>query len=220
MTRLRIFFLIISFVSASAQSNDESEIGSKFYNRDSVFKSTAEIKLNLISAMILIPNIGIEVKLSEKLSYQLDTSSVSYDQMEGSPFHATQIFNELRYYPRLKAQKNQRSFFIGPHWGYGMFTLKVPKFFTYIVDTGLKEEGSYQSGRNTYYGITIGKKIPLKSNKFHLEFFLGGGSSQSYYKFYNKLGNRIYENPDIKKNFNNSGEELIYRGGIMLTFKL
>ena len=101
-----------------------------------------------------------------------------------------------------------------------MFTLRIPKFITTIVDTELKEEGSYQSGRNAYYGITIGKKIPLKSKKFNLELFLGGGTSQSNYKYYNKEGNRIYGNPDIEKDFNQSGEELIYKGGIMLTYKL
>ena len=116
--------------------------------------------------------------------------------------------------------RNQRSFFIGPHVGYGMFTLRIPKFITSIVDTELKEEGSYQSGRNAYYGITIGKKIPLKNNKFNLELFIGGGSSQSNYKYYNKEGNRIYENPDIEKDFNQSGEELVYKGGLMLTYKL
>ena len=107
MIRLKIFFLIISFASAGAQSNNDLKKQSKLFNKDSVFNSTAEIKINLISAIILIPNIGIEVKLSENLSYQLDTSSVSYDQIEGSPFHATQIFNELRYYPRLKTEKNK-----------------------------------------------------------------------------------------------------------------
>ena len=101
-----------------------------------------------------------------------------------------------------------------------MFSLRIPKFITTFIDTELKEQGSYQSGRNTYYGITVGKKIPLRSKKFNLELFLGGGSSQSYYKYYNKNGNRVYENPDLKKNFNNSGEELIYRGGLMLTFIL
>ena len=120
----------------------------------------------------------------------------------------------------LKEGKNPRSFFIGPHVGYGMFTLRVPKFITSIVDTELKEEGSYQSGRNAYYGITIGKKIPLKNDKFNIEIFIGGGTSQSNYKYYNKLGNRIYENPDIEKDFNQSGEELVYKGGVMLTYKL
>ena len=175
-----------------------------------------EIKFNLASALILTPNIGIEVQLSEKFGYQLDTSATFFDDIEGSPFQTTQIFNELRYYPKLKEGKNERSFFIGPHVGYGMFTLRIPKFITSIVDTELKEEGSYQSGRNAYYGITIGKKIPLKNKNFNLEVFIGGGSSQSNYKYYNKEGNRIYENPDIEKDFNQSGEELVYKGGVML----
>ena len=179
-----------------------------------------ELKFNLASALILTPNIGIEVQLSEKLGYQLDTSATFFDDIEGSPFQTTQIFNELRYYPKLKEGKNERSFFIGPHVGYGMFTLRIPKFITSIVDTELKEEGSYQSGRNAYYGITVGKKIPLKNKNFNLEVFIGGGSSQSNYKYYNKEGNRIYENPDIEKDFNQSGEELVYKGGVMLTYKL
>jgi len=76
-----------------------------------------EIKFNLASALILTPNIGIEVQLSEKLGYQLDTSATFFDNIEGSPFQTTQIFNELRYYPKLKEGKNERSFFIGPHVG-------------------------------------------------------------------------------------------------------
>ena len=158
---------------------------------DSLFNSKVEIKFNLTSALVLVPNIGVEVKLSEKLSYQLDTSASFYDNIDGSPFHTTQIFNELRFYPKLQEGKNPRSFFIGPHIGYGMFTLRLPKLITSIVDTQLKEEGSYQSGRNAYYGITIGKKIPLKNEKLNLELFIGGGTSQSNYKYYNKLGNRI-----------------------------
>ena len=179
-----------------------------------------EIKINLASALFLTPNIGIEVQLSENFGFQLDTSATFFDSIEDSPFQTTQIFNELRYYPKLKEGSNQRSFFIGPHVGYGMFTLRIPKFITTIVDTELKEEGSYQSGRNAYYGITIGKKIPLKSKKFNLELFLGGGTSQSNYKYYNKEGNRIYGNPDIEKDFNQSGEELVYKGELCLLTSL
>ena len=85
----------------------------------SVLNAQTELKVNLASALLLVPNIGIEVKLSEKLGYQLDTSASFYDNVEGSPFHTVQIFNELRYYPKLKEGKNVRSFFIGPHVGYG-----------------------------------------------------------------------------------------------------
>ena len=131
----------------------------------SFINAQTEIKVNLASALLLVPNIGIEVQLSEKLGYQLDTSASFFDNIEGSPFQTIQIFNELRYYPKLKEGRNKRSFFIGPHVGYGMFTLKIPRFITSIVDTELKEEGSYQSGRNAYYGITIGKKTPNNLQK-------------------------------------------------------
>ena len=122
--------------------------------------SQTELKFNLASALILTPNIGIEIQLSEKIGYQLDTSATFFDDIEGSPFQTTQIFNEIRYYPKLKEGKNKRSFFIG------------------------------------------------------------GGSYQSNYKYYKIDGNRIYENADFEKYFNQSGEELVYRGGIMLTYKL
>ena len=180
--------------------------------------SQTELKFNLASALVLVPNIGIEVQLSDRFGYQLDTSASFYDNIEGSPFHMTQIFNELRFYPKTK--KNNRSFFIGAHVGYGMYNLRLPKWITTIVDTEYKEEGSYQYGRNAYYGITLGKKIPLKNERFNLEVFIGGGSSQSNYKYYNKDEQRIFAITNYKRNFNKSGEELPYRGGLMLTYRL
>ena len=180
--------------------------------------SQTELKFNLASALVLVPNVGIEVQLSDRFGYQLDTSASFYDNIEGSPFHMTQIFNELRFYPKTK--KNNRSFFIGAHVGYGMYNLRLPKWITTIVDTEYKEEGSYQYGRNAYYGITLGKKIPLKNERFNLEVFIGGGSSQSNYKYYNKDEQRIFAITNFKRKFNKSGEELPYRGGVMLTYKL
>ncbi len=180
--------------------------------------SQTELKFNLASALVLVPNVGIEVQLSDRFGYQLDTSASFYDNIEGSPFHMTQIFNELRFYPKTK--KNNRSFFIGAHVGYGMYNLRLPKWITTIVDTEYKEEGSYQYGRNAYYGITLGKKIPLKNERFNLEVFIGGGSSQSNYKYYNKDEQRIFAITNFKRKFNKSGEELPYRGGLMITYKL
>ena len=180
--------------------------------------SQTELKFNLASAALLVPNIGIEVQISDRLGYQLDTSASFYDNIEGSPFHMTQIFNELRFYPQNK--KNKRSFFIGAHVGYGMYNLRLPRGIANISGSEYKEEGSYQYGRNAYYGITIGKKIPLKNEKFNLEIFVGGGSSQSNYKYYNKDEQRVFAITNYQRKFNKSGEELPYRGGVMLSYKL
>ena len=179
--------------------------------------SQTELKFNLASAPFLVPNIGIEVQISERFGYQLDTSASFYNNIEGSPFHMTQIFNEVRYYPN---KNKKRNFFIGAHVGYGMYNLRLPRWIANISGSEYKEEGSYQYGRNAYYGVTIGKKIPLKNEKFNLEIFIGGGSSQSNYKYYNKDEQRIFAITNYKRKFNKSGEELPYRGGLMLTYKL
>ena len=102
---------------------------------------------------MLVPNIGIEVKLSEKLGYQLDTSASFYNDIEGSPFHMTQIFNEFRFIQT----KIRKKFFIGAHVGYGMYNIRLPRWVANLSGSEYKEEGSYQYGRNAYYGITIGK---------------------------------------------------------------
>ena len=175
--------------------------------------SQTEIKFNLASSLFLVPNIGIEVPINEKFSYQLDTTASFWDSVDGSPYQFVQIFNEFRFY----TNPSRRDFFIGPHIGYGMFTVRNPKFFTDIVDTAYKEEGSYQSGRNTYYGITLGKKFKLKNPRFGLELFIGFGSSQSNYKYYNGDEVRDFEND---RAFSKSGEELPYKGGLMLTYKI
>ena len=56
----------------------------------SFINAQTEIKVNLASALLLVPNIGIEVQLSEKLGYQLDTSASFFDNIEGSPFQTIQ----------------------------------------------------------------------------------------------------------------------------------
>ena len=178
-----------------------------------ITSAQSEFKFNLATSLVLIPNIGIELPINEKLSYQLDTTASFWDSIDGSPYQFVQIFNELRFYTNSR----KRDFFIAPHIGYGMFTVRNPKFLTEIVDTGYKEKGSYQSGRNTYYGVTIGKKFKLKSPRFGLELFLGFGSSQSNYKYYNGSEIRDFEND---RAFSKSGEELPYKGGLMLTYKL
>ena len=100
--------------------------------------SQTELKFNLASAPFLVPNIGIEVKISERFGYQLDTSASFYNNIEGSPFHMTQIFNELRFYPRDK--KNKRDFFVGAHVGYGMYNLRLPDGLQIFLAVNIKKK--------------------------------------------------------------------------------
>ena len=163
-------------------------------------QAQTELKFNAASSLLLIPNVGIEVKLKEHVTLQLDVLGSFWNSFAGKPLHITQIFNEVRYY----SKSNMRGYYIGGHVGFGMFTLQKWG----------KSEGSYQSGRNYYIGVTVGYKKTLNKN-WALEFFLGGGTSQAYYRGYDASGTTKDRNF-----FNKSGESLPYRGGVMLVYVL
>lgn len=191
--------------------------------------SQTEAKVNLATLPFLIPNFGLEVPLGEKQSFQLDVLGSFWDKqplLDDTPFHVNQAFLEYRWYK----QSDTQNWFIGPHIGFGMFTLQKPEF-AIIYDYWAEKEGAeksldipddeYQSGRVAFYGLTVGYKKRLK-NDFALEFFLGAGLTQSWYKGYKGLRRVDLDDPKETdyRPFNGSGEVVAYRGGVMLTYKI
>ena len=174
-----------------------------------------EAKANVLTSLGLIPNVGIETQTGEKNSIQLDVLASFWNKLENSktPLHINQTFLEYRFYKR----NDLSGLFIGPHIGYGMFTLKKPSFAV-IYDTyggGSYDNDTYQSGRVAFYGLTFGYKKRL-SQRISLEAFIGAGYSMANYKAYQE-DNRV----DIRDNwrtFNRSGEFVAYRGGVMLNY--
>lgn len=188
-----------------------------------------EAKVNLAILPLLIPNVGLEVPLGDKQSFQLDVLGSFWDEqplLDDTSFHVNQVFLECRWYQ----QSDTQNWFVGPHIGFGMFTLQKPEF-AIIYDYWAEKEGAeksldipndeYQSGRVAFYGLTVGYKKRLKKD-FALEFFLGAGLTQSWYKRYKGLRRVDLDDPDetAYRPFNGSGEVVAYRGGLMLTYKI
>lgn len=188
-----------------------------------------EAKVNLTTLPLLIPNFGLEVPLGVKQSFQLDVLGSFWDEqplLDDTPFHVNQVFLEYRWYQKSDTQK----WFIGPHIGFGMFTLQKPDF-AIIYDYWEEKSGvekrldvpddEYQSGRVAFYGLTVGYKKRL-NKAFGLEFFIGAGLTQSWYKGYKGLRRVDLDHPDetVYRPFNGSGEIVAYRGGLMLTYKI
>ena len=188
-----------------------------------------EAKVNLVTLPLLIPNVGLEVPLGAKQSFQLDVLGSFWDKqplLDDTPFHVNQVFLEYRWYQ----QSGTQNWFVGPHIGFGMFTLQKPEF-AIIYDYWSEKEGAekgldipddeYQSGRVAFYGLTVGYKKRLKKG-FGLEFFMGAGLTQSWYKGYKGLRRVDLDYPDETdyRPFNGSGEVVVYRGGLMLTYKI
>ena len=174
-----------------------------------------EAKVNVLTSLALIPNVGIEIQTGEKNSLQLDVLASFWNKLNNSktPLHINQTFLEYRFYKR----NDLSGLYVGPHIGYGMFTLKKPNFAV-IYDNysgGNYDNDTYQSGRVAFYGITIGYKKRL-SQRISLEAFIGGGYSMANYKAY-----REDIRTDIRENwrtFNRSGEFVAYRGGLMINY--
>ena len=188
-----------------------------------------EAKVNLVTLPLLIPNVGLEVPVGDKQSFQLDVLGSFWDEqplLDDTPFHVNQAFIEYRWY----RQTDTQDWFIGPHIGFGMFTLQKPEFaiiYDYWADKQGDEnhmdvpDDEYQSGRVAFYGLTAGYKKRLKKN-LALEFFLGAGLTQSWYKGYKGLRRVDLDDPTetVYRPFNGSGEMVAYRGGLMLTYKI
>lgn len=166
-----------------------------------------EFKFNVLTTAFLIPNAGFEIQLTEKSSFQFDALASFWDSVNGSPLQVIQVFPEYRRY----FKQNMRGFFVGAHVGVGMFTLSKYGYSNNI----------HQSGRNTYYGITLGYKMNIGKN-WALEVFVGGGSQQAHYRAYNHdTGERVDNlNGLDKRPFNASGELIPYRGGVMFVYRI
>ena len=163
--------------------------------------SQTSIKGNALTALLGVPNFGVEFNLSDKTTFQIDAAA-SFWTIDGVPYKFLLLFPEFRYYTK----QSRLGFFIGAHIGGGKY--KLQKW---------NHKNDYQDGYSVFYGLTMGYQF-LLSNTWNLEVFLGGGNQQGYYKAYSlETGERT----DLgAKNYNKSGEFLPYRGGLMLVYKL
>lgn len=175
-----------------------------------------EIKANVPLAAVLIPNIGVGFQVGKKTSLQLDTLGSFWNSIGGAPLHISQTFLEFRYYSKTDIS----GWFVGAHLGFGMFTFQKPNDFIIYprYSTTKDAEGVYKSGRSTFHGLSFGYKKRL-NKRWALELFLEGGYAMSHYKGYKGM-ERIDVDEDNYRPFNKSGEVLLYRGGLMVSYKI
>ena len=171
-------------------------------NAQSVLENETYLKGNMLTALMGIPHFGIETSLGEKSTFQVDVIASFWESVSGQPLKFFVITPEYRYYFKERFD----SFYLGAH--VGGTTFKLSKFF--------RDNDGYQKGFGYTMGLTFGfcKKI---NDTFSLDFFIGGGTHQAFYKGYKtSLGKRW----DGAIKYNKSGEWLPYRGGVMLVYKL
>lgn len=165
-------------------------------------QSQTYIKGNLVSALVLVPNVGVETSIGEKSTLQFDVIASFWKSINDSPAEFYIFIPEYRYHFREKFN----GLYIGGNIGATIF--RFQKWSN--LDTN-----QYEQGFGYMMGVTLGYQKKIK-DRFILDFFLGAGNHQGFYKGYNPDGSRY----DYAKNYNKSGEWLPYRGGVMLSYKL
>ncbi len=186
--------------------------------------SQTDLKINLVTAPFLIPNLAAEIPVASNKSIQIDVLGSFWNEfslLNNNHFLINQTFLEYRWYKK----KSYDGWFIGPNIGYGMFTLKKPNWAV-IRDNNISTDSdlivpneSYNSGRIFFYGFTIGYKKNISKNYF-LEFFIGAGLTHSWYKGYRGLNRVDMQDELVYRRFNKSNEWLLYKGGLMFVYRI
>lgn len=168
-------------------------------------QSQTFIKFNGATALVGIPNVGIETSIGEKTTFSFDVMASFWKSFNGnSPMEFYTFTPEIRYHFKEK----YNGFYVGAHAGPDFYQLQKWNYW---------DTNKYEHGFGYRLGVTVGYNIKL-NDKFLLDIFAGGGWHQGFYHgYYNDGTPGRYEKA---QNWNKSGEWLPYRGGVMISYKL
>jgi hypothetical protein len=164
--------------------------------------SQTNIKANIIT-VVGLPHIGVETKINNKFSFQVDVLGSLWKSFNNAPQQFIVVTPELRYHFNTL----EKGFYMGGHIAGSKYKMQKWNY----INTDF-----YQVGYSVLYGTTIGFKVPVNEH-FSIDIFAGGGLQSGFYNGYRISTGERYE--DAKK-YNKSGEWLPYRGGVMVVYKL
>lgn len=166
-------------------------------------QSQTYIKVNALTTLLAVPNIGIETSIGKKSTFQFDILASPWKSVDGKPLEFYTLIPEYRYH----FQEKFNGFYAGANVGMTLFNFQKWNY----LNTNM-----YEKGLGYVMGITIGyeKKI---NDRFMLDCFLGAGNHQGFYHGYYIGTNERYESA---QHWNKSGEFIPYRGGVMVSYRL
>lgn len=161
------------------------------------------LKLNAATTLLGVPGVGVERVIGPRTTVQLDLTVSLWKSIDHAPAQFAILIPEWRHHFRDGR--------LGPYVGLhaGVIGFRVQKW-------DWRNSDYYQEGFGAVFGGTVGYKRRL-NDRMVLDWYLGAGTAQSKYKGYSISTGERY---DGEEGWNESGEWLPYRGGVMLTFRL
>lgn len=197
-----LLLFILGNVDAQEQNNEKS----------------VYVKGNALFIPIGIVNFALEHQISKKITVQGDVFVSPWKSFDGHELQYYSVSAEGRYY----FNEAFRHFYVGANIATSAFTLQKWNYWPdepYYNDYGevFTSSNLYQKGYSLIIGVTLGYQFKV-SDRWNIDLYGTLGTSQDFYKGYDRTTGERYDRKDNK--FNRSGEILPYRGGVMISYKL
>ena len=203
------FALAISFATLAAAQIQDSAAQKKLY-----------VKANALFLPVGILNAGVEYQLNKKMTLQGDVFISPWKSFAGKYAQVYMVGFDARYY----FKEAFKHWYVGPNLSFARFMIQKYNYWgsgsmQYTPDSPVyRYSDIYQDGFSFFFGATVGYQFQV-SERWNMDLYVGGGTIQSYYKGLHKsLGVRYDTDPT--RVYNQSGEWLPYRGGVMISYKL
>jgi hypothetical protein len=175
------------------------------------------VKGNALFLPVGVLNVGVEHQLSKKYTLQGDIFISPWKSFAGHEFQYYSASIEGRYY----FDEAFKHFYLGANLSAASFVLQKWNYWgdgPYVNDNNeiFVRSNLYQKGYSLIIGLTAGYQFQL-SESWNLDVYGTLGTSQDFYKGYDRTTGRRY---DVADGYNKSGEILPYRGGIMISYKI
>lgn len=186
--------------------------------QENINEKKVYIKGNAAFIPLGIVNLALEHQLSKKITVQGDVLISPWKSFAGHELQYYSVSAEGRYY----FNEAFRHFYLGANIAASSFVLQKWNYWSdgpYYNDFGevFVTSNLYQKGYSLIFGITGGYQFKV-SDRWNIDVYATIGSSQDFYKGYDRTTGERYDRKDNK--FNRSGEILPYRGGIMISYQL
>lgn len=207
--KYRLLAGILAFLSAGMLSAQEQE-------QEQAQDKGLYVKGNALFLPVGIINLGIEKQIKPKYTLQGDIFISPWKSFAGHELQFYSVSAEGRYY----LKEAFKHWYIGANISVAAYNLQKWNYWNkgpYINDTGEIYETSnlYQKGFSIMLGVTGGYQFQL-SEQWNLDLYATIGTSQSFYKGYDRTTGKRY---DVADGLNRSGEIIPYRGGVMISYK-
>ena len=201
--------IAVSFAALSTAQSQDSIVSKKMY-----------VKANALFLPVGMLNAGVEYQLNKKWTLQGDVFISPWKSFAGKYAQVYMLGFDGRYY----FNEAFKHWYVGANISFSRFIVQKYNYWSdsnyqYTPESPVyKTSDLYQNGFSYIIGATVGYQFELGKN-WNMDLYVGGGSIQSYYKGYHKeLGVRYDTDPT--REYNQSGEWLPYRGGIMISYRI